>query len=159
MSGSDLPVARVVALLLLLIPVGAVWWLVNQPKDPQPAALNQQLSAFNPRTLFADQTPHFLPTPVAVLPPETDAGPPAPAAGDQGANSGTGETVKVANTGKLGAILRSQPPKGAPVATLRDGQQLTVIERTQVDGDEWLHVRTPEGKEGWIYGRLVGPVN
>ncbi len=157
LSGADLPVARGVALLLLLIPVGAGWWLLNQPKDDNPSALSQQLATINPRALFADQTPHFLPTPVAAIPPETNAGPPAPAAADQGSDSGSSETVKVANTGGLGALLRSQPPKGSVVTTLRDGQTLTVLERTQVDGDEWIHVRTPSGADGWIYGRLVGP--
>lgn len=149
--------ARIVALLLLLIPVGAGWWLLNQPKDDKPSALSQELATINPRTLFADQTPHFLPTPVAAIPPETNAGPPAPAAADQGSDTGSSETVKVANTGRLGAILRADPPKGKQVAALQDGQTLTVIERTTVDGDEWLHVRTANGAEGWIYGRLVGP--
>ena len=39
----------------------------------------QEIANFNPKTIFADNTPHFLPTPVAAIPAEGNAGPPAPA--------------------------------------------------------------------------------
>jgi hypothetical protein len=40
---------------------------------------------------------------------------------------------------------------------LRDGQVLSVLEHRTVGDAEWLRVRTREGVEGWIFGRLVGP--
>ncbi len=65
------------------------------------------------------------------------------------------ETVVVANTGGIGGVLRDQPGVGKQVAALREGQRLTVIERTQVNGTEWLHVRTDNGLDGWISSRVV----
>jgi hypothetical protein len=155
--GADLPVARIVALLLIIVPLAAVWFVLNAAKaGPSQAA--EQIATFDPKTLLADNTTHFLPTPVAVLPPDTNAGPPAPAADDQTAatNAAPAEQVKVANTGGLGAILRASPPKGPQVGTLRDGTTLDVIEhQTLPDGSEWLRVKTADGTEGWIFSRLV----
>jgi hypothetical protein len=53
--------------------------------------------------------------------------------------------------------LRAQPPKGARVTALKDGTLLEVLEHQDVDGSEWLRVRTPDGVEGWVFSRLVGP--
>ncbi|MBV9169252.1 MAG: SH3 domain-containing protein [Chloroflexi bacterium] len=156
--GADLPVARIVALLLIVLAIGALWMISNVAKAP-PSQGAEDLANFNPRSLLTDNTPHFLPTPVAALPPDANAGPPAPASDDANATSSeaTGEQVKVANTGGIGAILRADPPKGRQVAALRDGTVLKVIEHQDVDGSEWLHVRTPDGAEGWIFSRLVAP--
>lgn len=159
--GADLPIARIVAFLLILLPIGALWMVVNAARQgPSPAAI--EIANFNPKSLLQDSTPHFLPTPVAAIPPDANAGPPSPAADDQAAAaaSNTGEVVKVANTGGVGAILRADPPKGPQVAALRDGTVLQVIERqTLSDGSEWLHVQTPDGAQGWVFSRLVGPAN
>ena len=151
--GADLPIARLIALLLLVVPVLALLVASNLAKAG-PSEEAKQLANFNPRQVFSDNTPHFLPTPVAVLPPETGAGPPV-AAEREGATSG--ERVKVANTGGIGAILRAEPPKGRQIAGLRDGQLLTVLEHRDVGDAEWLRVRTDDGTEGWVFGRLVGP--
>ena len=151
--GADLPIARIVAVLLILLPIGAWFFISNQAKAG-PSAEAQSIATFNPRALFTDTTPHFLPTPVAVLPAETNAGPPAPAAAE--AAAATVERVKVANTGGAGAILRADPPRGRQVTGLRDGTVLQVIEhRSLEDGSEWLHVKTAEGVEGWVFSRLV----
>lgn len=160
-SGVDRAAARVVALLLLAIPVLAVWYVVTQVLHAPPSAETQQLATLDPRTLFGSDNADFLPTPVAAIPADKNTGPPAPAASEANGgdtDSGTAEQVKVANTGGLGAILRSDPPKGRQVAALREGQVLQVIEHQTVDGDDWVHVRTQDGTEGWVYGRLVGPV-
>ena len=151
--GAELPVARVVAFLLILLPIGAVWLAFNAANAaPSPAAI--EISSFNPSSVLADNSPHFLPTPVAALPAESDA-PPASANAPTAADSAT-ERVKVANTGGLGAILRADPPSGKQVAALREGTVLGVIEhKTLPDGSEWLHVRTPDGVENWVYSRLV----
>ena len=153
--GADLPIARIVAFLLILLPIAAIWFAVNAAKQgPSPAA--EEIASFNPKSLLQDNTPHFLPTPVAALPAETNAGPPAPAADEQSAPDTATERVKIANTGGVGAILRASPPKGQQVASLRDGTVLTVIEhQTLPDGSEWLHVKTDQGGEGWVFSRLV----
>ncbi|HEV7662975.1 MAG TPA: SH3 domain-containing protein [Chloroflexota bacterium] len=151
--GADLPIARIVALLLILLPIGA-WYFVSTQAKAAPSPGAQSIATFNPRSLFADTTPHFLPTPVAALQAETNAGPPAPSASEPAA--AVVERVKVANTGGVGAILRADPPKGRQVTGLRDGAVLQVIEHRQLaDGSEWLHVRTADGVEGWVFSRLV----
>lgn len=154
--GADLPVARVVALLLILLPVGAIWFAFNAAKaGPSPAA--EEIASFNPSSLLSDNTPHFLPTPVAAMPADANAAPP-PAAPDQqsAAEPDTSEHVKIANTGGVGAILRASPPRGQQVASLRDGTALTVVEhQTLPDGSEWLHVKTDQGVEGWVFSKLV----
>jgi hypothetical protein len=153
--GADLPVARIVALLLILLPVGA-WFVISNVAKAGPSPEAQEIANFNPRAMFTDTTPHFLPTPVAALAPEVNAGPPAPAASEQTAAAAPTERVKVANTGGAGAILRADPPKGRQVAGLRDGTLLQVLEhQQQADGSEWLRVRTPDGVEGWVFSRLV----
>jgi hypothetical protein len=153
--GADLPIARLVVLFLLLVPVVTLVVLSNEAKAG-PSDEAKQLAAINPRQLFADNTPHFLPTPVAAIPPERGAGPPSPSA-DEPSAPDSSELVKVANTGGVGAILRADPPTGRQIAGLRDGQVLTVLEHRMVGDGEWLRVKTREGVEGWIFGRLVGP--
>jgi SH3-like domain-containing protein len=60
----------------------------------------------------------------------------------------------------VGAILRADPPRGRQVAALRDGVVLQVLDHQQLpDGSEWLHVRTSEGTEGWVFSRLVAPAD
>jgi type IV secretory pathway VirB10-like protein len=156
--GADLPVARIVAVLLIVLAIGALWLAFNAATaGPSPAA--EELATFNPRSLLADNTPHFLPTPVAAMPPDAGA-PPPPQPADSSAPAGATEQVRVANTGGAGAILRANPPKGRQVAALREGTVVQVIEHQQLpDGSEWLHVKTPDGAEGWVFSRLVVPSN
>ena len=157
--GVDLPIARIVALLLIIVAVGAVW-LVSNVFKAGPSQEAVEIANFNPKTMFSDQTPHFLPTPVAALPPESNAGPAAPASVEQTTAARATERVKVANTGGAGAILRADPPRGKQVAALRDGTVLDVLEHQQLpDGSEWLRIRTPDGAEGWVFSRLAVPAN
>src|SRR4051812_31189047 len=106
-SGADLPIARIVVLLLVLLPIVALAIASNLAKAA-PSETAIELANLNPKQLFADNTPHFLPRPVAALPAEQGAGPPAPAEAEQAATD-TAERVKVANTGGAGAILRADP--------------------------------------------------
>jgi hypothetical protein len=160
-SGADLPIARIVALLLMVVPIGALWVISNVSKaGPSQTAI--EIANFNPKSVLADNTPHFLPTPEAAIPSDANSWPPAPPADVQAPPDAppdaTVEQVEVANTGGDGAILRSDPPGGRPVATLRDGTVLQVIEhQTLPDGSDWIHVRTLDGIEGWLFSRLVGP--
>jgi len=151
-----MPVARIVALLLILLPIGA-YFVVSNIAKAGPSQEARDIANFNPRAVFSDNTPHFLPTPVAALPPETNTGPPAPVASEPAAAAAPTERVKVANTGGAGAILRADPPKGRQVAALRDGTALDVSEHQNVDGSDWLHVKTPDGTQGWIFSKLVAP--
>ena len=153
--GADMPVARIVALLLILLPIG-VYFVVSNIAKSGPSQEARDIANFNPRAVFSDNTPHFLPTPVAALPPEINSGPPAPAASEPAAAAPT-ERVKVANTGGAGAILRAEPPKGRQVAALRDGTVLQVLEHQDVGGSEWLRIQTPDGVQGWVFSKLVAP--
>src|SRR4030088_789922 len=154
--GADMPVARIVALLLILLPIAA-FFVVSNISKAGPSQEARDIANFNPRAVFSDNTPHFLPTPIAALPPEANPGPPAPAASEPAAAAAPTERVKVANTGGAGAILRTDPPKGRQVASLRDGTVLTVLEHQDIGGSDWLHVKTPDGAQGWVFSKLVGP--
>ena len=68
---------------------------------------------FNPRSVFTDSTPHFLPHARRRAARRSQRMPPAPAADEQTAAARAVERVKVANTGGAGAILRAEPPKGS----------------------------------------------
>ena len=70
----------------------------------------------------------------------------------------TRERVLVANTGGRGGVLRAAPVSGRQVAALRERQVLEVLERTSVQGAEWVHVRTDTAVDGWIAGAIVEPV-
>jgi hypothetical protein len=156
--GADLPIARIVALLLIVIPLGGVWLALHVSNvGPSPAA--QEIASFDPSSLLAEGSQDFLPTPVAAIAPDAKAGPPPPAQGESATDS-SGEQVRVANTGGLGAILRASAPSGKQVTALREGTLLQVIDhQTLPDGSEWLHVITPDGTEGWVFSRLVSPTN
>jgi hypothetical protein len=68
----------------------------------------------------------------------------------------TGERVVIGNTGGAGAVLRSDPVTGRQVAALREGLVVDVLERRSVAGSgDWVHVRTPEGVEGWVTGLVA----
>jgi hypothetical protein len=71
----------------------------------------------------------------------------------------TGERIIVNNTGGVGAVLRSEPVSGRPIASIREQVELTVLERRTLPGQgEWLRVRTNDGQEGWVFGLVSRPV-
>src|SRR5258708_19334568 len=115
--GADMPVARIVALLLILLPIGA-FFVVSNISKAGPSQEAKDIANFNPRAVFSDNTPHFLPTPVAALPPEVNSGPPAPAASEQAAAAAPTDRVNAANTGGAGPILPPHPPQAHPDAPL-----------------------------------------
>jgi hypothetical protein len=68
----------------------------------------------------------------------------------------TGERIIIGNTDGQGAVLRSDPVTGSPLGALREGLLLDVLERRNVSGNgDWVRVRTPEGKEGWVTGLVA----
>lgn len=97
--------------------------------------------------------------PVVETPPPTLSPPePAPAPEATPRPSPTGERIIIGNTGGVGAVLRSEPVTGRPVASLREGLILDVLERRSVTGSgDWVHVRTAEGAEGWVTGLVALP--
>jgi hypothetical protein len=69
-----------------------------------------------------------------------------------------GERIIIGNTGGIGAVLRSDPVTGRPVAALREQQILDVLERRNVPGSgDWVHVRTADGVEGWVTAIVARP--
>jgi hypothetical protein len=71
----------------------------------------------------------------------------------------TGERVVIGNTGGQGAVLRSDPVSGRPVGALHEQQVLDVLERRNVPSSgDWVHVRTPDGTEGWVTGLVALPL-
>jgi hypothetical protein len=70
----------------------------------------------------------------------------------------TGERIIIGNTGGIGAVLRSDPVTGRPLATLHEQQVLEVLERRSVPGSgDWVHVRTADGAEGWVVAIVARP--
>jgi SH3 domain-containing protein len=118
---------------------------------PEPSFRLLDVTPTPPRSRYApldDSVPPTLSPPVATA---TAAPTPRPTA--------TGERVVIGNTGGLGAILRANPVTGSPVAALRDQQVLDVLERRNVPGSgDWVHVRTADGKEGWVTGIVARPL-
>jgi hypothetical protein len=106
-------------------------------------------------TALPASAPTRTPAPEPTTPPVPTLAPPPAAQPVASPSPSAQETVVVANTGGLGGVLRDQPVVGKQIAALREGQPLTVIERTQVNGAEWVHVRTDTGLDGWISSQIV----
>jgi hypothetical protein len=68
------------------------------------------------------------------------------------ATTGTGQKVRVANTGGTGVRMRTEPSlKGAIAARLADGTQLEIVgENKTADGLTWRNVRAPGDGRGWV---------
>lgn len=117
---------------------------------PTPAFRLTEPTPTNVRARFA---------PVDETPPPTLAPPPAPVQVATPQPTTTGERVIIGNTGGVGAVLRADPVTGHPLAALREGLVLEVLERRSVAGSgDWVHVRTAEGVEGWVTGLVALPV-
>ena len=152
--GADLPVARVVALLLVLLPIATVFVIVHIARaGPSQEAVD--IANFDARAALSDNTPHFLPKPQPAVAPNRSAAGASSALG----GSDNVERVKVTRTGGSGAILRAEAPDGRTLGSLRDGTVLEVIEHRTFEGSgEWLHVRTADGLDGWVFGLLIAPL-
>ncbi len=153
--GIERPVARAViatVLGLFIVAFGVAQTLAGA--GPSEQAL--QLAHMNPLALIEDQNQHFLATPVAAIPAETDDTP-LPEASAQPADGTPTDEVKVVDPGGVGVLLRSGPTDGKLVASLQNGQVLQVLERRTVDEVQWLRVRTTSGVEGWVFAGLVLP--
>lgn len=106
--------------------------------DPTPAAQR-------PRATFSSATNSLPPTLAPAAATLTPVATPRP--------TPSGEKIVIANTDGRGAILRAEPATGQPVAALREGQVLDVVEHRGVPGSgDWVHVRRADGVEGWVTG-------
>jgi hypothetical protein len=109
--------------------------------DPTPTSARTRFGAL-------DQTP---PPTLAPVVPATVVATPLPTA--------RSERITIGNTGGVGAILRSDPVTGRPVAALHEQQVLDVLERRTVPGSGvWVRARTSDGLEGWVTGLVALPV-
>lgn len=128
------------------LPASSVTFATPEPAfsllDTTPAAAKSRIAPLD------ETVPPTLSPPVATA-TAAPTPPPTP----------TGERVVIGNTGGLGAVLRSDPVTGQAVAALRDQQVLDVLERRNIPGSgDWVHVRTSDGKEGWVTGLVARPV-
>jgi len=155
----------IVILALLGVPLLVITVL------PRFFELAGSVPAFSPGSAGPLPTPAFRlsdPTPTNVRqrfapvvetpPPTLSPAAPAPAQEPTPRPSPTGERIVIGNTGGVGAVLRSDPVTGRPIAALREGLILDVLERRSVTGSgDWVHVRTAEGVEGWVTGLVALP--
>jgi hypothetical protein len=89
--------------------------------------------------------------------PAANATGPSSGQGSSTPSSGSGQKVRVANTGGTGVRLRLEPSlKAQIVARLADGTVLEVVgEDKQADGYTWKNVRAPGDGRGWVAGAYV----
>jgi Bacterial SH3 domain len=147
-----LPVMVVIALPKFLDLAGSV------PPPPSGVTFATPGPAFN----LLDSTPTSERARIAPLeqtPPPTLSPPSATAtAAPTPRPTPTGERIVIGNTDGKGAVLRSDPVTGQPLATLREQQVLDVLERRNVPGSgDWVHVRTADGHEGWVTALVARP--
>jgi hypothetical protein len=147
------PLLVIVAMPRLFELAGSVPALTTGATGPQPT----------PAFRLTDPTPTVVKArfaPVEQTPPPTLAPPAAPATPLATARpSPTGEHIVIGNTGGIGAVLRSDPVTGRPLASLPEGLTLEVLERRSIAGSgDWVRVRTPDGAEGWVTGLVALPV-
>jgi LysM repeat protein len=158
-------IQRLLLFISLVIPVVVASMLLPRILGSQRADAEPTPTRLPQTDLASAPTPVQVPaaatgTPVAsirVTPPPTLA--PPPVAASPSPSPRAQERVVVGNTGGIGAVLRSAPISGQPVASLRDGQTLEVLERTRAGGEEWVRVRLPSGQDGWIVGRAAVPAS
>ncbi len=152
-------------LALLAVPVLVIMTLPRlfEAAGSVPALGGAAGSGQAPAFRLAEPTPtnvraRFAPV-VETPPPTLSAPAPAPAQVATPRSSPTGERIVIGNTNGAGAVLRSDPVTGRPLAALREGLQLEVIERRSVAGSgDWVRVRTPDGVEGWVTGLVARPI-
>src|SRR5215471_15056451 len=87
------------------------------------------------------------PSPVAAAASPTAAGSAAAAT----APAKPSNTVYVGNTDGEGVYLRKTPVMSDRLQAYADGTALTIIgDEVDGDGQHWVHVRTPDGQEGYV---------
>ena len=107
----------------------------------------RQLNTQKPPATGGASSPSSSPPASASPPPGTSA-----AASTSSASTGTGEKVRVANTGGTGVRMRAEASKTAKVAAvLPDGTTLEIVgPNKQADGLTWRNVRVAGDGRGWV---------
>jgi hypothetical protein len=157
---SVLVIALLAVPLLVVIELPKFFDLANSVPPPSAGVT---FVTPTPGFSLSDVTPTAARGRVSILdagPPPTLAPPLATAtAAPTPRPTATGERVVIQNTGGVGAVLRSDPVTGKPVAALREQQVLDVLEHRSVPGSgDWIRVRTADGVEGWVTGTVAGPM-
>lgn len=67
-----------------------------------------------------------------------------------------GAALRVTGTGSVGLRLRDAP-NGTPVEVVADGAMLTAVgdPTQQAGGSTWVHVKTADGRTGWVAAQYV----
>jgi SH3-like domain-containing protein len=82
-----------------------------------------------------------------------EAAAPAPAPASSPSLVSATDRATIANTDGAGVVLRKSPNDADRTTSgLMDGTGVTVLERA---GTDWLHVRSDNGKEGWVPAQYV----
>ncbi len=121
--------------LVLLVAAGTLLLLNRQQALPEPAPT---------------ATAEAVITPVPLLPTATVAGP-APATPSRAVTVAAAKTFVVANTGGDGVYLRRTTNLDDHDTAYIEGTQLVQVgPDIQANGITWRHVRTPDGKTGYV---------
>jgi hypothetical protein len=92
--------------------------------------------------------PSVAPTATRAAAPATATAAPKPTEAPQPEKA---DTVWVGNTDGEGVYVRSTPAMADRVRAYADGTPLTIIgDDVDVDGQQWKHIRTPDGLEGYV---------
>jgi hypothetical protein len=114
--------------------------MVEPINTPVPELINTTVSVSVTMTPAAAR-PTPTPPPATATPAPRPTSTPAPAASE----------VWVGNTGGSGVYVRGTPTSGDRVRPYGDGTRLTIIgDDVSGDGQQWKHVRTPDGLEGYV---------
>jgi hypothetical protein len=117
---------------------------------PKPAVAGSPAAAVASPNAGAAQA-----SPIAIASPQGT--PIAPPGGTAGPAAGSGERLRVIDTGGSGANLRGQPSSTAPIVkTAPEGALVQVIgPDRQAEGRTWRNVRDADGAQGWVAAELV----
>ena len=99
----------------------------------------------------------WVPAYQVVVDGETPVQPPPAAAAATLMPTMVAERLRVANTGGVGVVLRGSPTDAdrRPVG-LAEGATVAVVERGGAN-NEWVHVHTDTGQDGWVPARYLAP--
>jgi SH3 domain-containing protein len=145
-----------VPLLVMVVGLPRVGELISTfAPAPAPSSAAPVLQALVSRPTAVTSRPR--PGSAAVEAPPPTLAPPEATATPVPTAVRAGQPATIGNTDGRGAVLRSEPATGRPVAALHERQTVFVLDRTTLGGTEWAHIRTSDGAEGWVIGVVLLP--